>query len=47
MKSTISRRAFLSNASIMGASGVLVAGGALTACSSGESNENKLIPWMR
>ena len=43
-KSTVSRRAFLSNAAIIGASGTLGAGGLLTACSSGGSNENKLTP---
>ena len=43
-QSTVSRRAFLSNAAIVGASGTLGAGGLLSACSGGGSNENKLTP---
>ena len=42
-QSTVSRRAFLSNAAIIGASGTLGAGSLLTACSGGD-NENKLTP---
>ena len=42
-RSTVSRRAFLSNAAIIGASGTMGAGGLLTACSGG-SNENKYTP---
>ena len=43
-KSTVSRRAFLSNAAIVGASSTLGAGTLFTACSGGGSNENKLTP---
>ena len=41
-KSTVSRRTFLSNAAIIGASGTLGAGSLLTSCAGG--NENKLTP---
>jgi predicted dehydrogenase len=41
-QSQVSRRAFLSNAAIIGASGTLGAGSLLTACSG--SNENKFTP---
>ena len=41
-KSTVSRRAFLSNAAIIGASGTLGAGTLFSACSGGGNNENKL-----
>jgi predicted dehydrogenase len=44
--STVSRRAFLSNAAIIGASGTLGAGSLLTACSGG-SKEDKYIPLRR
>ena len=42
-QSTVSRRAFLSNAAVIGASGTLGAGSLLTACSGG-NKENKLTP---
>jgi len=42
-QSTVSRRAFLSNAAIIGASSTLGASSLLTSCVGG-SNENKLIP---
>ena len=42
-QSTVSRRTFLSNAAIIGASGTLGAGSLFTACSGG-NNENKLTP---
>ena len=42
--STVSRRTFLSNAAIIGASGTLGAGSLFTACSDGRNNENKLTP---
>jgi len=42
-QTTVSRRAFLSNAAVIGASGTLGAGSLLAACS-GSSNENKLTP---
>jgi len=42
-QSTVSRRTFLSSAAIAGTSGVLGAGGLLTACSGG-GNENKITP---
>jgi len=41
--STVSRRAFLSNAAIIGASGTLGAGSLLNSCAGG-GNENKFIP---
>jgi len=41
---TVSRRAFLSNAAIIGASGTLGAGSLLTACSSGGEKETKYTP---
>ncbi|MDR1153096.1 MAG: Gfo/Idh/MocA family oxidoreductase [Bacteroidales bacterium] len=43
-KSDLSRRTFLSNVAVIGASGTLGAGSLLTACSGGGSNENKLTP---
>ncbi len=43
-QSTVSRRSFLSNAAIIGASGTLGAGSLFTACSGGGNNENKLTP---
>jgi len=43
-QSTVSRRTFLSSAAMAGTSGVFGAGGLLTACSGGGSNENKLTP---
>jgi predicted dehydrogenase len=42
--SNFSRRTFLSNAAIIGASGTLGAGSLLSSCSGGGSNENKLTP---
>jgi len=42
-QSKVSRRAFLSNAAVIGASGTLGAGGLLAACTGGNS-ENKLTP---
>ena len=39
-----SRRTFLSNVAVVGASGAMGAGSLLTACSGGESNENKYTP---
>ena len=42
-QTTVSRRAFLSNAAVIGASGTLGAGSLLAACSGG-NNENKLTP---
>jgi len=43
-QSTVSRRAFLSSAAVVGASGALGAGGLLAACSSGGKSENKFVP---
>ena len=40
-QSTVSRRAFLSNAAIIGAAGTLGAGSLLTSCTGG-NNENNL-----
>jgi len=40
----LSRRAFLSNAALVGASSTLGAGSLLTSCSSGGNNENKFTP---
>jgi len=42
-QTTVSRRTFLSNAAVIGASGTLGAGSLLAACSGG-NNENKLTP---
>ena len=43
-QSTVSRREFLSNAAIIGASGTLGAGGLFTACTGGNSNGTKYTP---
>jgi len=43
-QSKVNRRAFLSNAAIIGASGTLGAGTLFTACSGGGNSENKLTP---
>ena len=43
-KSKLSRRSFLSNVAVAGATGTLGAGSLLTACSGGGSNENKITP---
>ena len=43
-QSTVSRRAFLTNAAIVGASGTLGAAGLLTSCTGGGGNENKYTP---